>query len=244
MQKLAELNRFSQKYRINRRRFFVALCSDILEMIAEEELRMLLGEERGEDYVPRGLVRHDSYVEKFYKRNEGEKTTEELRDQFVPSDIRQEIENLDFFPLFGELVKKQGVSSDDILVHYLRAENGWEHNSNHTEVAKFMGWRLDFRKRDVGLEIETRQNTNVFHDVLKLEIAYRRHRPENAISCGIVMCYCGNSVRKLVGKKLHYNATIEELDRWMIELDDILCSAVQVPLWVIGLTVPSGFVES
>ena len=169
-----------------------------------------------------GLVIHDNYIEKFYKFDERDKTTEELKEKFVPSDIKKDIESLPFPKLFDELLKKGKTSSDNILAHYLKSENGWEHNNNSTLVARYTNWQIDFRKRNVGLEIETRQDTNVFHDLLKLELGYSGHRRENVIGCGIIICYHGESIDVLARewerltnkkKKFHYNATIEHFDK-------------------------------
>src|SRR6266446_33073 len=52
-------------------------------------------------------------------------------------------------------------------------ERGWQ------AEARIGHGRIDFRKEDVGLEVELRQKTNLIYDLLKLELAAR----SGIISC-------------------------------------------------------------
>jgi|GEM_PF-1760032 hypothetical protein len=196
-----------------------------------KKVETLIGEPEEKKARTRGsiadMVIHDNYAEKFYKFDETNKTTRELKDKYVPRDIKKEIEEIDYAKLFTELnkvgsSKKRKKNSDDILRGRL---NGW---TTKPVVGQYR-WQLDFKKDTVGLEIETRQNTNLFHDLLKLELGYRK----NGLRCGIIISY----YRRSVGK-LGYGACIEELDRWISELKDIM--KIEIPLWVIGLKKLSG----
>lgn len=88
------------------------------------------------------------------------------------------------------------------------------------------GKKIDFKKGEVGMEVEFRQDTNLLHDLLKLELASRR----GLIKTGILVTYDRDVA--IVGQHGMY-ASFQVFRQMMTEFEGIV--VFRLPLWVIGL---------
>ena len=128
---------------------------------------------------------------------------------------------------------------DQICSSGIRVDNRTNSNSDLSALFKRYKWRsevehardlghMDFKKDNIGVEVQLRQGTNLLYDVLKFELDYQ----DKLLTGGVIITY--DQKVSIVGKS-GQDASIQKLSDFVTVFVDSAVINFRVPLWVIGL---------